>query len=621
MQLFLGSLPAPLLYVSAGQINAVVPYGSPVGQTAELRLDTPSGELLSTYRGVAASPSIFSGAIINPDGSLNSSDHPAPQGAALVFYGTGSGQTKPAGVDGDVYTASDLPIAAGVVSATFERQNGQVLFAGDAPGLVAGVLQANLQMPPGLPAIAEVQFLVDGTQGAGPIPTTHVFVEQAGPLPAISIVYIDTNQMFLDSHQYAAASYSVTQGLILKGSVFDADAVVELYFNGLKIANLQIQPAPYSSSTILYTFVDFGGIPGSYEIDVLNKPNRRSARYPITVIPSTSPWIVDLLTPSPVIASIGVQSFLLNGKNFQPGVRVDVYYGAQLLASYGGSQLSNATTYSLTFTMDLLGRSGVYALVAVNPDGMSSPPFMFTAQAGDVTPQVTSMDPTNPVALHPQTVIVTGKNFLDGMSVDLFLGGVLFTHLSGGQVMVNSSTSVNLSFNFNAQAGSYGMELVNPGSQRSARLNFTMQAAGAGPTVTAISPSSPVAAYNVLQQLTITGTGFMPGATVDFFHDELPFTSLNSGPFAVVTTPTSLVANVAFQSIPGAYGLEVVNPGNLRSGRFNFTVQPGPPPPEIASLSPSYPSATNGFQDITVSGTGFQSGLTLSLVAPPYNPY
>ena len=36
----------------------------------------------------------------NQDGTINSPDHPAPRGSRVAIYGTGDGQTLPAGVDG-----------------------------------------------------------------------------------------------------------------------------------------------------------------------------------------------------------------------------------------------------------------------------------------------------------------------------------------------------------------------------------------------------------------------------------------------------------------------------------------------------------------------------------------
>jgi uncharacterized protein (TIGR03437 family) len=285
VQMFLAKIPSPLLYVSAGQINAVVPYASPVHLQSKLRLETPSGEYLYSYNGLPAGPSVFQGAVVNPDGSLNSADHPAPQGSTLVFYGTGLGQTKPATVDGAVYSGPDFPVSTGTVEVLFAKQGGQVLYAGQAPDLVAGAMQVNAQLPPNLPGIVPVDIFVDGSYSPfAPSPVTQVYVEQSVPSPVIS------NVVVAYANPDLVASVAL-RGLLITGTGFAPDAVVELYFNGGRIATLNRDPSvyPVNSPTSLYSNLNFGGIPGAYEVDVLNSPNIRSARYSVSVLPTNTP--------------------------------------------------------------------------------------------------------------------------------------------------------------------------------------------------------------------------------------------------------------------------------------------------------------------------------------------
>jgi hypothetical protein len=57
-------------------------------------------------------------------------------------------------------------------------------------------------------------------------------------------------------------------------------------------------------------------------------------------------------------------------------------------------------------------------------------------------------------------------------------------------------------------------------------------------------------------------------------------------------------------------------PGNVRSRRFEFTVQEGAPPPAITGMDLRLLVAKEGFQEIDVSGTGFQSGMLGQLTLP-----
>jgi uncharacterized protein (TIGR03437 family) len=64
----------------------------------------------------------------------------------VVLYGTGGGLTKPPSVDG-LLTSQPYPLPVLPVSVSIDSLPAQVLYAGAAPGLVAGVLQINVVVP------------------------------------------------------------------------------------------------------------------------------------------------------------------------------------------------------------------------------------------------------------------------------------------------------------------------------------------------------------------------------------------------------------------------------------------------------------------------------------------
>jgi hypothetical protein len=53
-----------------------------------------------------------------------------------------------------------------------------------------------------------------------------------------------------------------------------------------------------------------------------------------------------------------------------------------------------------------------------------------------------------------------------------------------------------------------------------------VQPPGVGPTITAITPTRPVATF-IDEPITISGSGFQAGASVDFFIDGVPFASMS----------------------------------------------------------------------------------------------
>lgn len=152
---------APLLYTSATQVAAVVPYGA-TGPSAQVTvINQGQTSVPATIRVFAAAPGLFTAdgtgtgqaAAINQDGTLNSASNPAPTGSVISLYATGGGQTSPAGVDGQVSTSplarQSLPVQVSL------GQQGvlpteQLQYAGPAPGEIAGLIQINVLLPPGL---------------------------------------------------------------------------------------------------------------------------------------------------------------------------------------------------------------------------------------------------------------------------------------------------------------------------------------------------------------------------------------------------------------------------------------------------------------------------------------
>jgi len=151
IQVTFGGTPAPLLYASSGQINAVVPF-EVAGQTS---VQMAISGFSTTLPVVAANPSIFSanasgtgqGAILNADLSKNSASNPAARGSQVVLFATGTGVLKPTEDDGVLAPSANPPLLSQPVTVTIGGQSATVLYQGAAPGLVAGVSQINAQVP------------------------------------------------------------------------------------------------------------------------------------------------------------------------------------------------------------------------------------------------------------------------------------------------------------------------------------------------------------------------------------------------------------------------------------------------------------------------------------------
>jgi uncharacterized protein (TIGR03437 family) len=146
-----GTSPAPVIYASDCQINAVVPFevppGGPVPVTVQFDTETLGPVKLPV---VTAQPGIF--AILNQDNTVNSSSNPAPPGSIVSVFMTGTGSLTPPLADGSLGPlTSPFPAPAAGVSVTIDSVNASVVFVGQAPGLIAGVTQVNVQIAPNTP--------------------------------------------------------------------------------------------------------------------------------------------------------------------------------------------------------------------------------------------------------------------------------------------------------------------------------------------------------------------------------------------------------------------------------------------------------------------------------------
>ena len=157
---------APMIYTSATQVAAVVPYEIS-GTSAQVSVQYQSAASKAVTVPVAsAAPALFTfgsgtgqAAAVNQDGSLNGSAHPAPPGSVIVLFATGEGATTPAGTDG-VVTGSILPLPVLPVTVTIGGVAATVLYAGEAPQEIAGIMQLNVVVPAGVPAGSAVPILV-----------------------------------------------------------------------------------------------------------------------------------------------------------------------------------------------------------------------------------------------------------------------------------------------------------------------------------------------------------------------------------------------------------------------------------------------------------------------------
>jgi uncharacterized protein (TIGR03437 family) len=156
VQVLVEGAPAPLLYVSAEQINLIAPYSIGGLADAHIRIVssvTSSNEVVLPV--APAVPEIFESqpgfaAILNQDGTVNGPSHPAHPGDIVTLFASGAGEMMPTAVDGDV---PQTPVRKPVLpvrlhlGAGINNFDADIQYAGEAPMRVSGLLQVNFRAP------------------------------------------------------------------------------------------------------------------------------------------------------------------------------------------------------------------------------------------------------------------------------------------------------------------------------------------------------------------------------------------------------------------------------------------------------------------------------------------
>ena len=181
VQVMVNGVAAPLDYVSATQINLVLPVETPTFNsfaTFQVINNGASSNQVTVYTSGSA-PGVFAitgngigaAAVTHADGSLVTQNSPAVAGETLVLYVTGLGSVSPAVPNGAAAPPSPLSYVTENVGVQIQDQDGNFYpdtpvtpaFAGLTPGF-AGLYQINFVVPSGVPS--GLQWVNVGTQDA-----------------------------------------------------------------------------------------------------------------------------------------------------------------------------------------------------------------------------------------------------------------------------------------------------------------------------------------------------------------------------------------------------------------------------------------------------------------------
>jgi hypothetical protein len=372
--------------------------------------------------------------------------------------------------------------------------------------------------------------------------------------------------------------------LTVSGTGFQSGATVQ--WDGTPL------PTAYSRATQLTAAVParLVGTPGNAVITVVNPDSVASAPITLPINPS-APGIAGL---SPDKATAGGPAFtlMLTGNGFQPGAAVE--WNRERLST----TVAGATAARALVPAKLIANPGGVAVKMVNPGEVASSPVAFNINPATPTPVISGLNPASVPAGGPAfTLSINGSGFVPGAEAQW--------NRSALPTAVEGSTQLRVSVpaNLIAAAGRAVITVINPGNVSSGALNLTINPAVPAPAISSLNPNSATAGAALT--LTVNGSGFQSGATVEWNRSPAPATFVSAGQLRVAV-PAGLLAN------PGNATVVVVNPGNLASAPVTFTINPpAPVKPVISGLNPSSATAGGAAFNLTVNGSGFVQGATV----------
>ncbi len=314
---------------------------------------------------------------------------------------------------------------------------------------------------------------------------------------------------------------------------------------------------------------------------------------------NAAPAAPSLSSLSPTSAAAAGSSFTLtvNGSGFVAGSKAQ-WNGAPLTTTYSsGNQLTAFVPGNL------IGSPRSASVTVVNPSGATSNALPFTI--GMALPSLSSLSPTSATAGGPAfTLTVNGSGFLPGSTVQWSSQSLTTTYLNGGQL------GAAVPSNLIGAPGSATVTVLNPGGALSNALTFMVNAAVAAPTLSSVSPTSAPAGGPAFT-LTVNGSGFLPGSTVQWNGSAVTTTYFN-GTQVTASIGAALIAN------PGSASVTLVNPNGSVSNPVTFTI----------GASAGAPVGTaGGFSIITASplpagtvGVPYSQALSVTGGVTPYKP-
>ncbi len=348
----------------------------------------------------------------------------------------------------------------------------------------------------------------------------------------------------------------------------------------------------YVSSTRLIAVIPEArlAIPGDFQITVTNPIPGGGTSAPVTFNVRNPVPAVEAILPSGAIAGDPTLTITLRGRGFVSGAVVRLG-GASLMTTFGSQ-----TELTAVVPASALTTSGERPITVVNPapGGGESGPLPFTVS--NPVPAISSATPSSAnVSDAPFVLTLRGSGFNSATQVTFDGVAAMVTVVSASEIRVSVSAAMV------PAGGSKLVRVTNP-EPGGGSAETTIAIANSAAVLTAISPSTASTGSGAVT-LTLSGTGFLNGATVRFGGIERPGTFISSTAIAFGVTASEL-------AVAGPKNVSVQNPLAIPSNAITFSVLN--PMPVISALAP-LSSPINTSVTLTLTGTAFVRNATVAV--------
>ena len=381
--------------------------------------------------------------------------------------------------------------------------------------------------------------------------------------------------------------------ITLTGSNFVSTSTAQ--FNGTAIATTFVSG---TTLTAIIPAADLTAV-GTDPITVISPTPGGGTTGPVTFTINANPVpTLTSISPTSVTAGAAATTITLTGTNFDSNSSAE-FNGVAIATTF-----VSATSLTAVIPAADLTTGGTDPVTVVNPTPGGGTSGAQTFTINNPAPTLTSISPTSATAGAGNTTItLTGTNFVSTSTAD-FNGVAIATTF----VSATSLTAVIPAADLTT-AGMDPITVVNPtpaGGTSTAQM-FTVN--NPVPALASISPNSAiVGAGNTT--ITLTGSSFVAGSTVDFNATPIATTFVSATQLTAVIPAADLTAT-------GPNAVTVVNagPGGGTSSAQTFNVNN--PMPALTNISPNSATLNDPATTITLTGTNFVSTSTAQFNGTP----